>query len=109
MNFLLRLVNLGLNKRERAQEPNYESLIAIDSKVLSGVRFSINRISFGRRMALSKQLQELARKAEFLDAGQHVDEKLAARILAQEIEALYLRWGLARIEGLTIDGEPAAL
>ena len=32
---------------------------------------------------------------------------IEASILAQEIDAMYLHWGLLSIEGLTIDGEPA--
>ena len=28
--------------------------------------------------------------------------------LAQEIDAMYLEWGLINVEGLTIDGEPAS-
>jgi hypothetical protein len=85
----------------------YESVISIDSKAAAGVRFAIHRISFGRRMELSRRVRELSRKAEFLEAGTEIHEKIEASILAQEIDAMYLQWGLLSIEGLTIDGEPA--
>ena len=85
----------------------YESVISIESKAVRGVRFTIHRVSFGRRMDLSRRVRELSRKAEFLEAGTEMHEKIEASILAQEIDAMYLRWGLLSIEGLIIDGEPA--
>lgn len=85
---------------------HYESVIWIDSKVAPGVRFSIQRVSFGRRLELSRRIREISRKAEFLQASTELHEKIEANILAQEIDAMYLKWGLAGIDGLTIDGEP---
>lgn len=72
---------------------------------MPSVRFSVRRISFGRRMELSRRVREISRKAEFLQAGAEFHEKIEANILAQEVDAMYLEWGLAGIEGLTIDGE----
>jgi len=86
---------------------DYNSVITIDSKAAPGVRFAIHRISFGRRMELSRRVREISRKAEFLEAGTELHEKIEANILAQEIDVMYLHWGLASIEGLMIDGEPA--
>lgn len=91
----------------RQQEVQYQSAISIDSKAAPGVTFVIRRISFGRRMELSRQVRELSRKAEFLDASTAVHEKIEASILAQEIDAMYLHWGLVSLRGLSIDGEPA--
>jgi hypothetical protein len=85
----------------------YESIISLESKAAPGVRFAIHRISFGRRMELSRRVRELSRKAEFLAAGTEVHEKIEANILAQEIDAMYLQWGLVSITGIVIDGEPA--
>src|SRR5579863_9650844 len=85
----------------------YESVVSIDSKSAPGVRFAIHRISFGRRMELSRRVRELSRRAEFLTAGNEVHEKIEANILAQEIDAMYLQWGLVSITGLNIDGQPA--
>jgi hypothetical protein len=58
-------------------------------------------------MELSRRVRDLSRKAEFLEAGTEMHEKIEANILAQEIDAMYLQWGLSSIEGLIIDGEPA--
>lgn len=84
----------------------YQSVLSIDSKATPGVKFSIHRISFGRRMELSRRVREISRRAEFLEASTELHEKIEANILAQEIDAMYVQWGLVGIEGLTIDGEP---
>ena len=85
----------------------YESAVAIESKVVPGVRFVINRISFGRRMELSRRIREITQKTEFLEAGSEVNEKIEAGILSQEVDAMYLRWALVGVDGLEIDGETA--
>ena len=85
----------------------YESVLTIRSKALPAVTFVINRISFGRRMELSRRAREISRKAEFLEAGSQLQEKIEGSILAQEVDAMYLTWGLVSIGGLTIDGEAA--
>src|ERR1700691_5408009 len=69
---------------------HYESVVSIDSKAAPGVRFAIHRISFGRRMELSRRVREISRKAEILEASTEVHEKIEANILAQEIDAMYV-------------------
>ena len=85
----------------------YDSVLQMQSKVMPVVRFVINRISFGRRMELARRVREISRRLEFLEAGNQLQEKIEANLLRHEIEATYLRWALVRIDGLTIDGEPA--
>jgi hypothetical protein len=58
-------------------------------------------------MELSRRVRKLSRRAEFLGAGTELNEKIEASILAQEIDAMYLQWGLVSIEGFIIDDEPA--
>src|SRR5580658_10455459 len=86
---------------------HYDSVVSIDSKAAPGVRFAIHRISFGRRMELSRRVREISRKAEFFEASTELNEKIEANILAQEIDAMYLQWGLVSVDGLIIDGEEA--
>jgi hypothetical protein len=86
----------------------YESVITTESTAMPGVVFVINRISFGRRMELSRLVREIGKKAEFLEAGTDLQERIEAGILAHEVDAMYLRWGLVSVEGLIIDGAPAA-
>lgn len=65
-------------------------------------------MSFGRRIELTKQVSESLKRLEFLEAGQKgPSEEAEAAVLAAEVDAVYLRWGLAAVEGLTIDGRPA--
>src|SRR5580658_7330002 len=100
MNFLSRSDKTERTKRHpsgaRARD-SYESVVMVRSKAMPAVTFVINRISFGRRMELSRRARELSRKAEFLEAGSKLEEKIEASILAQEIDAMYLQWGLASI------------
>jgi hypothetical protein len=112
MKFMSRLASGLQDVREGAgggakDALRYESVISTNSRAAPGVTFAIHRISFGRRMELSRRVRELSRKAEFLQAGTEIHEKIEANILAQEIDAMYLHWGLVSMEGLTIDGEVA--
>ncbi len=110
MNFLSRSDKAERRGRHtsggRARD-SYESMLTIRSKAMPAVMFVINRISFGRRMELSRRAREISRKAEFLEAGSQLQEKIEGSILAQEVDAMYLAWGLVSIAGLTIDGEAA--
>ncbi len=96
---------------QRAQrvrrDMNYQSEASYEAKSAPGVKFTIARVSLGRRIELTKRIRELAAKLEFLEAGEDPREKLEAAVLAREIERAYLRWGLVRVEGLAIDGEAA--
>lgn len=110
MNFLWRLDRVERKQMcasEAASKESYESVLAIRSKSMPAVTFAVKRVSFGRRMDLSRRARELSRKAEFLGAGSQLGEKIEAGILTQEIDAMYLAWGLVKIQGLTIDGETA--
>jgi len=88
---------------------HYESVIKMDSRTVPGVAFHINKVSFGRRMELSRQIRDISKKTEFLDAGNQLSEKIETSLLAQEIDAMYLRWGLIKIDGLLIDGQIATV
>jgi hypothetical protein len=61
----------------------------------------------GRRIELARQIREVGRRIEFLEASGDAREKLEAAVLAAEIDRVYLHWGLEAVEGLTIDGEAA--
>lgn len=108
MKFLSRSDNSRAPKRQPADtRVSYESVLKVASEAVPGVGFSINRISFGRRMELSRLVREIAQKVEFLEAGSELDEKVRAGLLCQEVDAMYLRWALVAVDGLRIDGEPA--
>ena len=85
----------------------YESVAAVESQVTSGVKFTVVKMSFGRRTELMRQVRELARKMEFLEAGQDPGQKMDAALLRFEIDRLYVNWGLRAISGLELDGVAA--
>ncbi len=84
---------------------SYESEISTESKAIPGVRFVIRRISFGRRMELSRRVREIVQRAEFLEAGDELRDKIEAGILTQAVDEMYVRWALVAVDGLIIDGE----
>lgn len=85
----------------------YESMVRLESKCSENVSFQIFRMSFGRRLELMKKVRELGLKLEFQRTGDGIDDRLEAGLLAGEIDALYLEWGLASVDGLVLDGVPA--
>lgn len=85
----------------------YISYEVVSSKLAEGVSYTIAKMSFGRRMELTRRIRELAGKREFLEAGDAPQEKMDAALLGSEINRLYLLWGLKEVSGLELDGQPA--
>ncbi len=85
----------------------YNSYLTVRSECMPGVTYTIRRMSFDRRIDLTRQIRELSRKIEFLQAGQDGGEKVEAVLLGAEAGRVYLNCGLVKVEGLDIDGEPA--
>jgi hypothetical protein len=86
---------------------NYESVAVVRSKVAEGVTFAVARMSFVRRMELMRRVRELARRVEFLEAGERAGDKMDAALLRAEIDRLYVNWGLQGVTGLQLDGAEA--
>ena len=86
---------------------NYESVVVVPSRVAPGVRYTVARMSFGRRVELMRRLRELAGRIEFLEASGETRDKMDGRLLRAEIDRTYLLWGLREIAGLELDGNPA--
>ena len=72
----------------------YTSFEIDKSSVAPGVSYTVAKISFGRRVELTRRIRELAARKEFLEAGEHPNEKMDAALLASEIDRIYLLWGL---------------
>lgn len=98
-----------LHSDKRGNGREYDSSICVASRTYPGVEFTIHRISFGRRMDLCRRVRDIGKKLEFLEAGKHFHEKVEANLLTHEIDTIYLEWGLVRVDGLLIDGEPASV
>ena len=88
---------------------NYESSVEFLSETTPGVTFRVKRITFGRRLELTRRVREIARRIEFADAGAGFTDKVEASLLSMEVDRLYLEWGLESITGLTLDGVPASV
>ena len=88
---------------------SYESERHLKSTTFPGVTYSIRRMSLGRRIELTRMVRDLGQKIEFFEAGSDLSDKVDGSLLASEIDALYLRWGLADITGLNIDSQPATV
>ena len=86
---------------------DYKSYESVNSNLQNGVSYVVLKMSFGRRVELTKQIRELAARREFLEAGDHPGEKMDAALIASEIDRIYLLWGLKEIRGLELDGLPA--
>ena len=74
---------------------------------MPGVTFSVAKMSFGRRADLMRRVRELARRMEFLEAGQATGDKMDAALMAADIDRLFLEWGLISVSGLEVDGTEA--
>jgi len=85
----------------------YESVTVIESAAAPGVRYTVARMSFARRVELMRAVRELARRMEFLEAGASAGDKMDGALLQAEIDRLYLRWGLREVSGLEVDGAGA--
>jgi hypothetical protein len=85
---------------------NYQSWVERESQTAPGVTFVVAKMSFGRRVELTRRLREIAQKVEFLEAGD-AKEKIDAALLTSEIDRLYALWGIREVRGLELDGEPA--
>ena len=71
------------------------------------VRFGIARMSFGRRLQIAREIRAIGQRLEYLEAGASLAERAEASAASAEIDRVYLRRGLAGIEGLEIDGAAA--
>lgn len=89
-------------------EVSYSSLSWRRSKTIEGVRFAIRRVSLTQRLELNKRVRELTLQYEFLKAGPAADQ-LEATWADLLVRKLYVEWGLAGLEGLSIDGEAASV
>jgi hypothetical protein len=85
----------------------YESVKVVDSAVSPGVRFTVAKMSFARRVELMCRVRELARRMEFLEAGESAGDKMDVGLLQAEIDRLYLTWGLRAVSGLEVDAAEA--
>jgi len=85
---------------------DYESAVTVES-ARPGVKIRVARMSFGRRLDLMRQVRNLAREVEFLEAGGSPGDGMDAGLLRAEIDRMLVRWGVVSVAGLQVDGAEA--
>lgn len=90
-----------------ADPRRHASTFEVASDREPGVRLTIRRVSFAGRMELARMIRTLDRRLEFLQSSDDALSKVETAILSREIDQIYLRWGLAGVSGLEIDGKAA--
>ncbi len=88
---------------------DYESYKTVESRACRGVRFRVRRLSLTRRMELVGLIRETGETLAFHMAGDSVVDAAQAAGIRARMDALYIRWGLEEISGMTVDGEPIGL
>jgi hypothetical protein len=86
---------------------NYETTVSLSSALLPGVSFTIARVSFARRLELTRRVREIGGRIDFHRASENVLDQIDAALLAAEVEKVYLEWGLTGLSGLQLDGKEA--
>jgi len=83
---------------------DYSSTLTIESQSYPGVRFTVRRMSFGRRLELMKRVRAAAGALEFEAAGDTMTDKVDAAMTSCTLDRMYFEWGFEGIDGLQIDG-----
>ena len=85
----------------------YSPTLDFNSVWAPGVSYRIERMSFGRRLDLTKQVRSLLARHEFHAGGESPADRVEASALSMEIDCLYWDWGLLRVDGIDIGDEAA--
>ncbi|MBV6430872.1 MAG: hypothetical protein IANPNBLG_00992 [Bryobacteraceae bacterium] len=88
---------------------HYSSTLQHESRSIPGVTFTLERLSFGKRLELLRRVHALAGKLEFCAASETVASQFEAAILEKSIQQIYLECCLVQVQGLLIDGEAASV
>lgn len=86
----------------------FESVRWMESGTMPRVRYAIRQPSLAQRIELTKRLHALTLKNEFLAKGDELHE-LELALADLLVQKLFVEWGLARVDGLDIDGSPATV
>lgn len=86
----------------------YESIVSVELKAAPGVKLTVRRMSFSRRLELTVALKDLLGRIEFIAAGEkNPAQEAEAALLCGQVDREYVRWGIVAIEGLVLDGKQA--
>lgn len=92
-----------------AEPLQYRSAEWVESAVMPGVRYLVRRVSLALRAEITRRVKKLLTELEYREAGEGLDDRLSAALVAAQVDLAYLEWGLARVQGLEIDGQAATI
>ncbi len=92
-----------------AEVLNYQSAEWVDSAVMPGVQYLVRRVSLALRAEITRRVRTLLAELEFREAGEGLEDRLSAALVAAQVDLAYLNLGLERVQGLDIDGETATV
>lgn len=88
-----------------SHEAGLRSQFEVESAVMPGVRLRIWEVTLDRRIELTRQIYGLAAEQEYHAAEANEAGRAAAALANLRAQAVVLRWGLASVSGLLVDGE----
>lgn len=97
------------DKRRARAAAQYASSEWRDAESVPGVRYEMVKVSLARRAEITRRVRTLLAELEYHSAGSGVEDRLAAAEAASRVDRVYVEWGLLRVEGLDIDGEPCGV
>ena len=87
----------------------YWSAEWVESKVMPGVQYRVRRVSLAMRAEITRRVKKLLAELEYREAGEGLDDRLSAALVAAQIDLAYLDWGLVGVTGLQIDGSDTTI
>lgn len=87
----------------------YKSAEWVESIVMPGVRYLVRRVSLALRAEITRRVKKLLAELEYREGGEGLDDRLSAALVGAQVDLAYLDWGLARVQGLEIDGQAATI
>ena len=96
-------------KRPAINVAPYASSEWHEAASMQGVRYEIVKVSRARRAEITRRVRSLLAELEYHEAGEGVDDRLAAAEVASRVDRVYVEWGLLNVAGLEVDGEPCGV
>ena len=81
----------------------------VDSVTTPGVTYRVRRGSLALRAEITLRVRRLLAELEYREAGNGLDDRLTVALVSAQVDLTYLEWGLAEVQGLEIDGQPATI
>lgn len=88
----------------RSRDGELSGRFAVEARSVAGVRLWLWNVTLARRIELTRAVHEITVEQEFHAGGGSERGRAAAVLASLRAEAEVLRWGLAGVDGLVVDG-----